>query len=935
MSFVKKTLTLFLFLILGQITAQELPPIETYSPKQYNGENQNWDISQSNEKYIYVANDKGLLEFNGSMWQLYPSPNKTIMRSVNVVGDRIYTGCYMEFGYWKNNSFGQLDYTSLSKNLDISLIEDEQFWSIIALDSWVLFQSLNRIYIYNIIDSSFKTIESKTRLIDIFKVNKTIYFQKLNDGIYKIENGKELKVSDHEILKNNIVVNIFNFENKILLETQEKGFYQLENNRLSKWNIPANDVLDDVSVYSSIQLKDGSYVLGTISHGIIELTADGEIKYKINQINGLSNNTILSLFEDSDNNIWLGSDNGINCVNIKSPFNIFNDEKGNIGTVYTSIVFRENLYLGTNQGLFFKKLNSNEDFKFIEGTRGQVWSLVVLDNTLFCGHNIGTLIIEENKVTIVEMTDGTWNINPIEGHKNLLIQGKYNGLNVLEKINNTWEFRNKVEGFKNASRFVEWHNEREFFVNHEYKGIFNITLNTDYTRAIKVIKDSTIQSGIHSSLLKYKSDILYSSKEGIFKYNEASKSFQKDTIYGRLFDEDTYISGRLVEDNFSSKLWSFTNRSINYLSPGKLSNLPSLHTISLPNSLRNSKIGYENISHISDNKYLLGTSKGFIIIDLDKFQDKTYSISINIVSKSTLNQRSVLVDKTSVGKFGNNENNIGFTYSVPEFDKYLDVEYQYQLEGIYDSWSDWSSNSNELFKNLSFGEYTFNVKARVGNKKATNIASYQFYIEKPWYLSNAIVIAYIFGVLLFSFLTHNIYKRYYRIQSENLLEKTERELELNKLENEQQLMSFKNEKLRDDIESKNRELAISTMSLIKKNEFLNTIKSELNNVDDGKAMKSVVKIIDKNLNNTDDWKLFQEAFNNADKNFLKKVKNLHPLLTPNDLRLCAYLRLNLSSKEIAPLLNISSRSVEVKRYRLRKKMNLSHETSLTNYILEL
>ena len=173
-SFVKKTLTLFLFLILGQITAQELPPIETYSPKQYNGENQNWDISQSNEKYIYVANDKGLLEFNGSMWQLYPSPNKTIMRSVNVVGDRIYTGCYMEFGYWKNNSFGQLDYTSLSKNLDISLIEDEQFWSIIALDSWVLFQSLNRIYIYNIIDSSFKTIESKTRLIDIFKVNKTI-----------------------------------------------------------------------------------------------------------------------------------------------------------------------------------------------------------------------------------------------------------------------------------------------------------------------------------------------------------------------------------------------------------------------------------------------------------------------------------------------------------------------------------------------------------------------------------------------------------------------------------------------------------------------------------------------------------------------------------------------------------------------------------------
>ena len=89
------------------------------------------------------------------------------------------------------------------------------------------------------------------------------------------------------------------------------------------------------------------------------------------------------------------------------------------------------------------------------------------------------------------------------------------------------------------------------------------------------------------------------------------------------------------------------------------------------------------------------------------------------------------------------------------------------------------------------------------------------------------------------------------------------------------------------------------------------------------------------MNNTNDWKMFEEAFNNADKDFLKKIKEKHKALTPNDLRLCAYLRLNLSSKEIAPLLNISARSVEVKRYRLRKKMNLPHESSLTNYILEI
>ena len=145
---------------------------------------------------------------------------------------------------------------------------------------------------------------------------------------------------------------------------------------------------------------------------------------------------------------------------------------------------------------------------------------------------------------------------------------------------------------------------------------------------------------------------------------------------------------------------------------------------------------------------------------------------------------------------------------------------------------------------------------------------------------------------------------------------------MNQLETKQKLTELNNEKLKLDIENKNRELAISTMSLIKKNEFLNSIKSELSNVDGNKEIKNVLRIIDRNLNNTDDWKFFQEAFNNADKDFLKKIGEKHPELTPNDLRLCAYLRLNLSSKEIAPLLNISYRSVEVKRYRLRKKMKL-------------
>ena len=239
-----------------------------------------------------------------------------------------------------------------------------------------------------------------------------------------------------------------------------------------------------------------------------------------------------------------------------------------------------------------------------------------------------------------------------------------------------------------------------------------------------------------------------------------------------------------------------------------------------------------------------------------------------------------------------------------------------------------------MFENISYGNYIFKVRAVIAGKLSANEASFSFKIERPWYLNNSMITLYVLVSLFSFYLVHAASKRYYRKQREVLLEKAKKELELKELESSQKIIKLNNDKLRSDIESKNRELATSTMSIIKKNEFLSTIKNELLEGNEKNAAK-VVQIIDKNLNNTDDWKMFQEAFNNADQKFLDKVKEKHPDLTPNDLRLCAYLRLNLSSKEIAPLLNISPRSVEVKRYRLRKKMDLEHNANLTNYILEI
>ncbi len=213
------------FSVLHSSQAQELFPFQNFTPEMYHGETQNWDISQSDTKLIYLANNKGLLEFNGSRWTLYPSPNRTIMRSVFAKGKRIYTGCYQEFGYWVKDEFLNLKYTSLSREIKNKLLEDEQFWNIIGYQQWILFQSLHRIYIFDTVQNTFRIINSKPNLPKIFPVGNQIYFQKKDEGVFRLENGKTLLISDAPVLRDNIIINIFDYRNKLLIQTQEKGFY--------------------------------------------------------------------------------------------------------------------------------------------------------------------------------------------------------------------------------------------------------------------------------------------------------------------------------------------------------------------------------------------------------------------------------------------------------------------------------------------------------------------------------------------------------------------------------------------------------------------------------------------------------------------------------------------------------------------------------------
>ena len=930
--------SLIVLIFLNYITcfSQELPPIVKYAPATYGAGNQNWMVSQDNNHFVFFANNEGLLEYNGSNWSLYPSPNETIIRSVKVIGSRIYTGCYMEFGFWTRETNGTLKYKSLSSSIKSKLLDDEQFWNILNYDQWVLFQSLNRIYIYDTKTGLFNIITPQNRIIKAFRTTNAIYFQTYKDGIYELENGKSKLISNNPILQNNRIVGIYSMGDGLLIETQDSGFYRFINGNLTKFTTEADSDLSASSIYSSQLLSDGSYAIGTISNGVFILNNSGRVRYHITQNRGLSNNTILSLFEDSDKNLWIGLDNGINCINLQSPVKSYTDDTGTLGTVYASLANNGKLYIGTNQGLFYKTLNTNEQFKFIQGTKGQVWSLFEHDGTIFCGHDLGTFVIENNNATSIFNQSGTWNFESVPFQKNLLLQGNYYGISVIEKSGNQWVFRNKIAGFDCSSKCFEITKDYNVYVSHEYKGVFRLQLDQKMQKfnAIETYKSPV--KGKNASLAKYNNQIYYAYKDGIFKLNNKTKQFEKDKTLSSVFEKDEYTSGKMIVDK-TNKIWLFSKNYIHYFTLSKMSAQLKQNNIPIPASLTNSMSGYENITQLSNSDYLIGTIDGYYTININDLSFKNYSLSLSRVSVNKLNQKIENATLQSGMSVKYDENNITFNYTIPEYNKYINAEYQYLLKGLQEDWSEWSAKSSVSFKNLPPGDYVFKVKARIANSTPENTVTYSFTVLKPWYATFFALFIYVLICMVIAHFINKAYKNYYHKQKEKLIEENNLLLEIKELENEQQLMKVRNEQLSNDVDAKSRELAVSTMSLIKKNELLAVIKEDLKKTtDDGnKSIKSVISTINKNITDDDSWNVFKEAFDTADKDFLKKVKQAHPVLTPNDLRLCAYLRLNLSSKEVAPLLNISVRSVEIKRYRLRKKMDLPHEQGLVEYILSI
>lgn len=927
-----------------------LPMVKNYSPEDYNGGIQNWQILQDERGVIYVANNFGLLQFDGNDWRNYTLIGNSKLRSIaQGSNNKIYVGYQGDLGYYEKDAQGSLIYTSLKEMIPLEHQAIDETWKIYIINNIVYFCTFSNIYVFD--QQKISVIESNYSLDISFSTNGQIYTYVNGMGLFVLENNKLLSEPFTSFFKDKKISGVLSHNlQEILVVTNRNGIYITDKSSTRIWNEALNKLFSKTFINCAILLSNGNIAIGTQHNGIYIVDQKGAIVLHMNNEGGLLSRTILSLFEDKNNNLWIGQNNGISFVELKSPFRKLNEESNLPGTGYAAIKKNNELYLGTNNGVYHSK---GDTMHLIEGSEGQVYNIQSINDDLLIGHNNGGLILKDDKAKLIENSIGTWMFLK---HGNLLLKGTYEGINILNA--KSYSETGKVKDLIESSRIIVTENDSVLWMSQAYKGVYRIELSPGRPFNSKVEyfnKDNKLMSDLSNVVHKIDGHIVVSTQNGVFEYSSNENKFVVSSPLNELFKGDEIIT---MKNDVYGNIYFISTEAAGFLE--SLGNKEYKKHVSQFNPIRkllNDDLA--NINIVSPNLVYFGAKEGFIIFDRNLFwttekeefstiirQIKSHGANSNILyngdNYEVQNNQSEQYPEISY-----DNNSLSFLFSSTAFGANILPEFQYLLEGFDEEWQDWTSNNFKEYTNLREGFYSFKVKSRNSSKVESDIQSYSFIVIYPWYRSPLAYIIYVLGfiaILISIVLSLDKKHRHEKskLEEKRVSEVSEKEKEIDSItkQSEDEISLLKTDKLKSEIKHMNTELATNTMHILNKNEFINSIKSTLGGVvkkSSNNEVKSLIRKvmsdIEKNIKTDGDWQSFQIHFDKVHGDFTNRFKQQFPSLSPQEMKLSAYLRLNLSTKEIANLLNITVRGVEIARYRLRKKLALDRNQNLAEFIL--
>jgi len=896
-------------------TQDILPFVENFSKANYNGDNQVWSVTQGNDDAMYFANNRFLLRYNGVTWEKYTLPNKTIIRAVFSDEDKIYTGSYNELGYWIRVA-GKMVYYSLSKekNLFKGKLINEEIWKIFKFKDKIYFQSFNELFVFD--GKTIKNLNIPYQISYCFIVEDILYVATVNKGVFILNNEKFIPQSNWKDLENKIIHSIEKQNNITYFFTRKNGVYISENTILKPWdNNPLNDLLKNEIINTARFIDKNRLAIGTAFKGIYIVNLTDYSFININRNNSFLNNSVLSIGFDKENDLWLGMDNGISHIEINSPYSIFSDNTGILGSVYSVSKTNDGYLLGTNHGVFNYE---NKEIEFIKGSQGQVWQIDKINNKYIIGHNEGTFCYESNKIEKINHINGGWKLlkNNNSPH---YFQANYSGIVVYE--NDDFKKYKRIEGLTKPIKNIAQNKNNELWAVDNYKSLYRIEFDTAFraTKIDNITQLNGIENDYNVKLFTFKNEMLFYIDNNWYKFNAITNKLEDSQLFNSKFKNISDIIP--IDDSKFLVIQSGVFYLIEY-------NNNNFYWKLLPKKYYQGKIINEDTKVIKfEDKLIINLDDGFFSYTLGKLDEVDYTITVEGFYKDEL-----ITEKTKI-KFNQS---IELQVIVP-FYGYNKKNLFYKINGNQEFLP--IIDGTILLNNLNSGQQQVDIYSlKEDNYK--KIKSYSFTILKPWYFSFWMIVVYLLVVSGALFLYYKWNKIRYiekiKLKEEELRhQKQILQLEMD-AENRLKMQEYEKHILEIQVQTKASEVAGKSLSIAKQTEMIESIQNILDSESNINVVKSQIsKVIKINSLNKNEWKSFENNLLKSNEDFVQILTSRFTNLTAKDIKLCIYLKMNLSSKEIAPLLNISYRGVELHRYRLRKKLKLDTTVNLNLFMNNL
>ena len=602
------------------------------------------------------------------------------------------------------------------------------------------------------------------------------------------------------------------------------------------------------------------------------------------------------------------------------------------GSGYAAAVFDDRLYLGTNQGLFWLDYHgSRKDLAnpihAVAGIHWQVWSLDVVDDALVCSHDKGLRIFYQDGIVQDISLNGSWKVERLRYRPDHLLGSTYDQLYTLRRDGRRWSLQGYPEGFQEASKVIEEDQDGRIWFSHWIKGLFRLTFDEGLNH-VETVEYFSERDGFPTAHNNYpnawKDGILFSTEGGFFRYDlDLERAVPVDAL-NRLFAR-TPIDVMVTESAAGERF--FSSGSVQGLERDGV-----IDTLSLRHLTARRIIGFDSNTFLTDQDLLVNTEDGFSLIRTEKIHPRYRAMMPVFIREVTLlspDQDAVLFQSRipSRGRslhLDARQNSLRFSFICPEFTDEDAMQYRYRLDGFDPDWVSFREGTTKDYTRLPPGRYTFRVEAFDQNTGGRAEDALVISIAAPWYKHPWMMGVYVLlmvGALL------GIYVLVTRLSDR-------RAADIARKREEEQ----KKARMVKDLQRQADDLAASTMNVMRKNQILQSIDAGLERLAaaDGEERRALVRKlrrdIGENIEHDDDWQKFSRHFDIVYDDYLKRLAARFPALSVGDKKMCAYLKMDLSSKEIAPLLNMTVRSVEMTRYRLRKKLGLSRDVNLADFL---